>query len=310
LRRDDLFTVVLEHFQTDTADYADWLLPATTQLEHWDIHASYGHLYVTLNQPAIEPIGESLPNSEIFRRLAARMKLPDADFWDSDLDLIRQALSSGHPSLDGITLEGLMETGYARLNVPKPFAPLADPKNLQTPSGRIDFFSPALEQLGFSGFPDFVPPAELTQDHESPYPLALLSPPEHQFLNSTFVNVEALAKAAGGPKLLLNPADAARRGVTDGDFVHTWNDRGGFVASAVVTEDVMPGVAVSYGVRWARSSPEGKTVNDTTSQRETDLGHGAVFYDNAVQVELASQRQNESDPAESTLPATAGSALG
>jgi anaerobic selenocysteine-containing dehydrogenase len=286
LRRDDLFTVVLEHFQTDTADYADWVLPATTQLEHWDVHAAYGHLYVTLNRPAIEPVGGSLPNSEIFRRLAARMGLDDPAFSDSDLDLIRQALSSDHPWMNGITVERLLEDGFARLDVPSPFAPFAEPAGFNTPSGKIQFRAPELARWGLDEVLAYVPPREGTgSDPSKEFPLALISPPEHQFMNSTFVNVPALARAAGSAKLLLNPGDAAPRGITDGARVRAWNSRGEFVGIAHVTESVRPGVAVSYGVRWARLSEGGRTVNDTTSADLSDMGGGAVFYDNAVQVE-------------------------
>ncbi|HEX2094741.1 MAG TPA: molybdopterin oxidoreductase family protein [Longimicrobiaceae bacterium] len=297
LRRADLFTVVLEHFRTDTADYADWLLPATTQLEHWDVHASYGHLYVTLNRPSIEPVGASLPNSEIFRRLAARMGFDEPEFRDTDLELIRQALDSDHPWMRGITLERLLEEGYARLEVPRPFAPYACPERLDTPSGKIQILAPALERLGLDPLPIYIPPAEDARtDPERGYrfPLMLLSPPEHPFLNSTFVNVPALARAAGGEaRLLLHPDEAAGRGVRDGDRVRVWNERGDFFARAEITEDVRPGVAISYGVRWAMLSEGGRTVNDTTSQAETDLGGGAVLYDNAVEVERvrASQRR-------------------
>lgn len=290
LAREDLLTVVLEHFQTDTADYADWILPATTQLEHWDVHTSYGHLYVTLNQPSIEPIGDSLPNSEIFRRLASRMGFDEPAFRDSDLDLIRQALEINHPAMRGITLERLLEDGYARLNLPESYAPFADPEHFNTPSGKIQIHAPALEKLGLDPLPTYTPPAEdprAVRERGERYPLMLISPPEHQFLNSTFVNVPSLRKAAGDTRLLLHPNEAAVRGIEDGDRVRSWNARGEFIARAEITEDVRPGVAVSYGVRWARLSEDGKTVNDTTSQAETDMGRGAVFYDNSVEVELA-----------------------
>jgi len=287
LRREDLFTVVLEHFRTDTADYADWLLPATTQLEHWDVHTSYGHLYVTLNRPAIAPVGESLPNSEIFRRLARRLGYDEPEFRDDDLELIRQALSSGHPRMRGVTLERLLEKGYVRLDVPSPFAPYADPERFNTPSGKIQVHAPELERLGLDPLPAYVPPAEDPRaTPERADRLTLLSPPEHPFMNSTFANVPSLAKSAGEATLHLHPHEAAARGIRDGDRVRTRNERGGFTARAVVTDDVRPGVAVSYGVRWARLSEGGETVNDTTSQAETDLGGGAVFYDNAVEVEV------------------------
>lgn len=289
LRREDLFTVVLEHFRTDTADYADWVLPATTQLEHWDIHTAYGHLYVTLNRPSIAPVGESLPNSEIFRRLAARMGLDDPALRDDDLTLIRQALDSPHPSLAGITLERLMEEGWARLNFPADWRPYADPRP-NTPSGKIQVLAPELARLGLDPLPTYIPPAESADAAPrlaERFPLTLLSPPEHPFMNSTFVNVPPLERAAGAATLLLHPNEAAVRGIREGDRLRTFNDRGDFFARAVVTDGVRPGVAVSYGVRWANRSEGGSTVNDTTSQGVADLGGGALFYDNAVEVEVA-----------------------
>jgi anaerobic selenocysteine-containing dehydrogenase len=290
LRRDDLFTVVLEHFLTDTAAYADWVLPATTQLEHWDVHSAYGHLYVTLNRPSIAPVGESLPNSEVFRRLAARMGMDDPEMRDDDLAMIRQALDSPNPALREITLERLLETGWARLDVPHDYAPYADGGSPNTQSGKIQAVAPELARLGLDPVPTYIPPAESAEadpGRAARFPLMLLSPPEHQLMNSTFHNVPALRKAAGEATLLLHPNEAAVRGVATGDRVRTWNDRGAFTARAVVTEDVRPGVAVSYGVRWALYSEDGRTVNDTTSQGLTDLGGGAVFYDNAVEVEVA-----------------------
>ncbi|CAN5692150.1 molybdopterin oxidoreductase family protein [soil metagenome] len=290
LLRDDLFTVVLEHFQTDTADYADWLLPATTQLEHWDVHSSYGHLYVTLNRPAIEPVGQSLPNSEIFRRMAARMGFADPEFGDSDLELIQQALQTDRPQMKGITLERLLEKGWVRLNVPDPFAPLAAPEQLATPSGKIQILAPELEALGLSAMPSYTPPIELEQtlsEQESGGPLMLLSPPEHRLMNSTFANVPSIRRATGEATLVINPADAHRRNVVEGARVKIWNSRGHFIATAVLSEDVRPGVVASFGVRWGKFSEDGHTVNDTTSQLETDMGGGAVFYDNAVNVEPA-----------------------
>jgi anaerobic selenocysteine-containing dehydrogenase len=300
LRREELFTVVLEHFRTDTADYADWVLPATTQLEHWDLHAAYGHLYLTLNRPAIEPVGESLPNSEIFRRLAARMGMDDPEFCDTDLELIAQALDRDHPALAGITLDRLLADGWVRLNVAREYAPLADPVRLNTPSGKIQIEAPELAELGLDPLPDYVPPAEdpLTDPAlAARFPLVLLSPPEHPLMNSTFANVPSLRRAAGEARLLLHPEEAARREIRTGDRVRVYNERGEFTAAAVVTGDVRPGVAVSYGVRWARFSENGRTVNDTTSQAVTDLGGGAVFYDNAVEVALAPQAAVHLSPA-------------
>jgi anaerobic selenocysteine-containing dehydrogenase len=261
LRREDLFTVVLEHFRTDTADYADWILPATTQLEHWDVHTSYGHLYVTLNRPSIAPVGESLPNSEIFRRIAARMGLSDPEIQETDLELIEQALDSPNPALRGVTLEDLLDKGYVRLALPQPFLPYADPARLNTPTGKIQIVAPELAAMGLDPLPTFTPPAESAAAdlrRAARFPLMLLSPPEHQFMNSTFVNIPALRKAAGEAKILLHPNEAAVRGIREGDRVRSWNDRGDFFALAVVTGRRAPGVAVSYGVRWARLSEGGR----------------------------------------------------
>jgi anaerobic selenocysteine-containing dehydrogenase len=296
LLREDLFTVVLEHFQTDTADYADWLLPATTQLEHWDVHSSYGHLYVTLNRPAIEPVGDSLPNSEIFRRLAGKMGFDDPEFLDTDLELIQQALSSSRPEMEGVTLQQLLEDGWVRLNVPAPYMPLAAPARLSTPSGKIQILAPELADFGLNPLPDYLPPAELertvSRTASGRGSLMLLSPPEHRLMNSTFANVPTIRLATGSATLLIHPDDAAARDIEHGMRVRIWNARGHFFAEAMLTDAVRPGVVASHGVRWGRFSEDGRTVNDTTSQGVTDLGGGAVFYDNAVEVEYAPADRN------------------
>jgi len=286
LAREDLFLVVLEHFLTDTARYADIVLPATTQLEHWDVHLAYGHYYVTLNQPAIAPLGGSLPNSEIFRRLASRMGLTDPMFADDDETLIRQALASGHPHLDGVTFDRLREHGWVRLNLPTPWAPYAD-GGFATPSGKCEFVSERLEKLGLDPVPAYLPPRE-SREHQPAlaerYPLTLISPPEHQFLNSSFVNVDSLRRKAGAPRLKVHPDDAALRGITDGMAVRCFNDRGAFRAAAVVTTDVKRGVVSAPSVWWGRWTPDGTNANETTSSAVTDMGGGATFYDNLVEV--------------------------
>lgn len=312
LAREDLFTVVLEHFQTDTADWADWILPATTQLEHWDLHTSYGHLYLTLNRPSIAPVGESLPNSEIFRRLAARMGFPEPEFRDDDLRLIEQALRSEHPALEGIDLERLLRDGYVRLNVPRPYAPYADPVRFNTPTGRIQFRAPGLAAMGLDPLPTYVPPREVGGQRKregEAFPLALLSPPEHQFLNSTFANVPQLRAAAGVTPLLVHPSDAAERGIESGDPVRVRNARGSFSAVARVTDDVRPGVVVCYGIRWARHSADGSSINETTSQVESDMGGGATFYDNAVEVEAVRVGSRPVDATAAATPEVAPSAV-
>ncbi len=201
LAREDLFTVVLEHFQTDTADWADYVLPATTQLEHWDVHLAYGHHYATLNRPAIAPLGEALPNTEIFRRLAKAMGLDHDYLADDDLSLVRQALDSAQPNMQGVTFDALMERGWVRLNLPVPYAPFANGGFL-TPSGKCEFYSERLAQMGLDPVPTYIPPYESVERDPglvARWPLTLISSPAHQFLNSTFVNVDKLRRSVGRP---------------------------------------------------------------------------------------------------------------
>ncbi len=289
LAREDLFTVVLEHFQTDTADWADIVLPATTQLEHWDIHLAYGHHYVSLNQPAIEPIGEAKPNSEIFRLIAARMGMTDPLLLDDDLALIGQALATNSPKLQGVTLDGLIEHGWMRLNVPTPFLPYAHGE-FPTPSGKCEFHSERIAALGFDPLPTYIPPYESVEREPelvARYPLTLISSPAHTFLNTTFVNVTSLRRQTKEPEVLLHPADAERRAISAGAMVTVRNDRGAFLAMARVEPSIREGVAWAPSIWWGKLASDGANANQTTSQRVTDLGNGPVFYDNQVEVELA-----------------------
>lgn len=286
-KREDLFTVVHEIFQTDTADYADILLPATTQLEQFDVHRAYGHMYVVLNQPAIEPLGEAKPNSEVFRLLAERMGFTEDCFKDSDEELIRQAITSPHPRMQGITLEELKEKGWQRLNVPERFAPFAE-GNFPTPSGKCEFFSETLAKQGIDPLPLYIPPRETVQDAPQlakKYPLAVISPPAHNFLNSSFANLPSFVKAEKEPRLDIHPTDAAARGIKDGDRVRVFNDRGDFNVTARVTDKARPGVVVALSVWWKKLSGDGCNANDVTSQGLTDLGAAATFYDALVEVE-------------------------
>jgi anaerobic selenocysteine-containing dehydrogenase len=290
LAREDLLTVVLEQFPTDTTTWADYVLPATTQFEHWDIHLAYGHHYITLNRPAIAPLGEALPNSEIFRRLAKAMGMTDPALADDDLTMIRQALAGAGPKLQGITLESLLERGWLRINVPTPYLPFAE-GGFRTPSGKCEFRSERLEKLGLDPLPTFTAPyehPEAVPELATKYPLTLITSPAHQFLNSTFVNVDSLRRQAREPECLLHPDDAAPRGIVSGSRVLVRNDRGGFLATARVAPDVRPGVAWAPSLWWGRYAIDGRTVNETTSQRETDMGRGPVFYDNLVEIEAVS----------------------
>ena len=299
LVRDDLFTVVLEHFQTDTADYADVLLPATTQLEHDDLHKAYGHLYLMYNHRAIEPIGESLPNSEIFRRLAAKMGLDHPELRDSDEEMMKQALCDVGPALSRpglaesrpyVSLDELRAKGYVRIDVPTPHLPFKSGAKLRTASGKIEIESQGFAAAGVDALPSYVPPYESEErDPElvERYPLALISPPAHEFLNSTFVNVTSLRRSAGKPTIEIHADDATARDITSGDRVAIYNDRGTFSAEAVITDRVRPGVVSAPSVWWPKLTGDRTNANHTTSEAVTDVGAGATFYDNMVEVRPA-----------------------
>ncbi len=303
--RDDLFTVVLEQFRTDTADHADILLPATTQLEHLDIHTSYGHRYWVMNHPSIEPQGEALPNSEIFRRLARAMGFREACFGDSDLVLAAQAVDWRGRSLPSALrgrlgleqddpiddarasalLAPLLEQGWLKVDLPD--APFAD-GGFPTPSGKVEFASERLAAEGLDPLPDFVPPYESAAsapELASRYPLAMISPPARNFLNSTFANIPGLMATAGEQQVHIHPDDAAARSIVDGATVSVFNDRGRFLARAVVTDRSRPGVVMAPGVWWHKHATGGRNVNMVTHQGLTDLGRGPVFYDCLVEVE-------------------------
>ena len=286
--REDLFTVVLEHFRTDTADYADYVLPATTQLEHVDVHRSYGHLYVLANNPAIEPLGEALPNSEIFRRLAAGMGFTEPCFAETDEQLAAQAFRKTGATAK-FDWEGLKQTGWQRLDVPQPYAPFAR-GGFPTPSGRCEFYSQALADLGLDPVPGYIPPHEGEASAlASRYPLAIISPPARNFLNSTFVNVKSLRDTEGEPTLQIHPRDAAARAIGDGDRVRVFNDRGEFALTARVTERARSGVVVALSIWWKKLAADGRNANEVTSSRLTDIGRAPTFYDCRVEVARVAQ---------------------
>ncbi len=271
--RDDLFTVVLDHFLTDTADHADYVLPATTQLEHLDVHTSYGHTYALINEPAVAPLGQAKPNTQIFRELAAAMGFDDACFRDDDETLARQAFSAE------IDFDALRRDGWVKL--PLPEAPFANGGFL-TPSGKCLIDAPGL------GVPDFVP------NHESPlsapelaarYPLAMISPPARNFLNSTFVNVQSLRDIEGEPLLEMHADDAAARGIADRATVRVFNDRGSYRCRCRVSSRARPGVVNGLGIWWRKLGLDGRNVNELTHQQLTDIGRAPSFYDCLVEVE-------------------------
>ena len=275
--REDLFTVVLEQFQTDTADYADYILPATTQLEHWDLHTAYGHTDVLLNRPAIAPLGEARPNTQVFRELARRMGFDEPCFEDSDEAMCRQGCG------DRIDFDQLLDKGFSALPVPD--APFAEGR-FPTVSGRCEFFSAALARQGLDGLPDHLPNYEAAGTSQR-HPLAMISPPARNFLNSTFVNLKSLRDIEREPLLEIHPGDAQPRGIETGAMVRVFNERGEYHCKAQVSERARPGVVNGLGIWWRKFGLAGTNVNQLTSQRLTDLGGGPVFYDCLVDVQRA-----------------------
>jgi anaerobic selenocysteine-containing dehydrogenase len=308
LRREDLFTVVLEQFMTDTACHADYVLPATTQVEHLDLLYSWGHTYLTLNQPAIAPRGEAIPNTELFRRLAARLGMDDPLLHESDEDLVRTALATGHPYLDGMTYERLLDEGWAPLHLddagasldqrgqpPKTAAalPATSPASgaFGTPSGKIHLYSAWLARQGLDPLPAFVPARESPAgDPElaARYPLVLLtSKSALHFLNSSYANLPRHRQAEREPRLEMHPDDAAPRGIADGDYVRVHNDRGEVSLRVCLGDRVRPGVVSMPSGWWASLSPGGSSANALTPDGLSDLGGGADFHDTLVQVTAA-----------------------
>jgi len=283
--REDLFTVVLEHFQTDTVDYADIVLPATTQLEHVDTHTSFGHLYMMANNAAIAPLGESKPNTEIFRLLAAAMGFDDPCFRDSDDELASIAFNTKDVRAVHFDWESLKLKGWQKLNMPE--APFAQ-GGFMTASGKCEFYSAAMQADGLDPLPTYLPPYESVASNPQlakKYPLAMISPPARNFLNSTFVNVKSLRSAEGEPHLDIHPDDAANRNILDADMVRIYNDRGSFIAKARVTDKARPGLVVGLSVWWKKLGRDGKNANEVTSQRLTDMGRAPTFYDTLVEIE-------------------------
>jgi anaerobic selenocysteine-containing dehydrogenase len=287
-QREDLFTVVLEHFCTDSADYADILLPATTQLEHVDAHLAYGHLYMMANNAAIAPLGESRPNTEIFRLIAARMGFEDPCFAESDDEIAAQAFNAKDARAVHFDWESLKRKGWQKLAMPD--APFAE-GGFPTPSGKCEFYSSTMLADGLDPVPAYIAPYESVASNPelaAKYPLAMISPPARNFLNSTFVNVQSLRATEGEPHLDIHPDDAAARGIVHGDMARIFNDRGSFVARARVTPKARRGLVVGLSVWWKKLASDGKNANEVTSQRLTDMGRAPTFYDTLVEVEKAS----------------------
>jgi anaerobic selenocysteine-containing dehydrogenase len=307
LMREDLFTVVSELFLTDTARYADMLLPATMQGEQYDLMVTWGHLYMMLNQPAIPAPGECIPNVELFRRLAKTMGFIDA-YWDmSDDEMLLDFYDWSAPQLQGITLDLLKERGYMRLNVgdPDKRAPHAE-GNFKTPSGKCEFKSSVVANFvvpvwrsmyegmqpgePIDPLPDYIPPYESPQsnpDLAKRYPLSILSPKPHAFLNTQYGNEERQRGRQGEQRVLIHPKDALEREIENGNAVRVFNDRGSFEGLAELSEDLVPGLVMANVGYWPSLNRSGTSVNSISSDKHCTLGQAGSYSDNLVQVARA-----------------------
>ncbi|HET7876127.1 MAG TPA: molybdopterin oxidoreductase family protein [Methylomirabilota bacterium] len=284
LARDDLFTVVHEQHLTDTTDYADIVLPATTSMEHTDLYKSYGHIYLQLAEPVIPPEGESRSNWDVVRLLARAMGCADPHFSKDEATLIRETLASGHPSVEGITFERLKQERSIRLNTGRPYLPFA--AGAPTRSGKVEFVSESLAREGLPALPTYIPLVE-GPDNEAlrrRYPLQCIVPPNRFFLNSSFSQSDLLRRRQRGPIVLLHPADAAARGISEGDPVVVRSARGEAQFTAALTGDTREGVAVIEGIWWSKHQAGRRGVNALTDDREADMGGGPAFHSNLVQV--------------------------
>ncbi len=305
LKRSDLFTVVHEQFFTDTTDYADIVLPATTFFEHKDLQAAYGHYYLQVSDQAIEPLGECRANVEVFRALAERMGFKDACLGESIDEMIDGALASKNPWLEGISRERLEREGQVRLNFSSqgsgargqskttrdgasqnPFLPFAR-GNFRTPSGKAELYSEAMKALGLDPVAEFIPPAESRHGKQAAaLPLELLARKADNFMNSTFADQPSIQEMEETNLLEIHSADARARGIADGETVRVYNRRGEIFLKARVDGAVQPGV-VSASLNWAKLGPGFRNINVLTSEKLSDLGNSATFYSVLVEVELA-----------------------
>jgi anaerobic selenocysteine-containing dehydrogenase len=284
LEREDLFTVVHEQHLTDTTDYADIVLPATTSMEHVDLYKSYGHMYLQLAEPVIPPQGEARSNWQLVRCLAKAMGLGDPHFDKDESTLVREALASGDPSVAGITYERLKDERVVRLRVGRPYLPFAD--GAPTPSGKVEFVSETLANQGLPSLPTYLPLVEGPDNAEASrrYPLQCLVPPNRFFLNSSFSQSDRPRRRQKQPSVLLHPGDAAARGIRDGDLVAVTSPRGQARFVATLTEDTRAGVAVVEGIWWSKHQAGRRGVNALTDDRTADMGGGPALHSNLVQV--------------------------
>jgi anaerobic selenocysteine-containing dehydrogenase len=284
LAREDLFTVVHEQVLTDTAYYADLVLPATMSLEHEDLYRSYGHFHLQLAQPVLPPPGEARSNWEVFGLLARALGVAGEHYARTPESLIREFLARGDETVSGITYERLRAEVSIRMNLPRPYRPFAD--GAPTPSGKVEFYSDSLAARGLPALPTYVALQEGPDNAElaRTYPLQCIVPPNRFFLNSSFSQSDRLRSRQQAPTVLIAPEDAARRGIQEGDVVRVFNGRGAARFTARVSESTRAGVVVLEGIWWHRFHPGGRGLNVLTSDRLTDMGGGPAFHSNLVEV--------------------------
>ncbi len=266
---------------SETARYADLVLPATTSLESTDIYSSYGHYYLQMARPVIAPMGETRSTLAIFQELARRFSFMDNCFSRDEEETIRELLETDSPYFEGITFETLAKGKPLRLNVPRQIFS----EGFGTPSGKVEFYSQAMAEQGMDPLPDGTPSVD--EEGQGRFRLQLITPPRHQFLNSSFNEVDYLRNQAGEPTIMINPRDAAERHIEDKGLVRVYNARGECRLYAQLTKDTSPGVTVVEGLYWPRFMPDNRGINQLTSQRLTDMGRGCAFHCNLVEVEPA-----------------------
>ncbi len=290
LKRDDLFTVVHDLFLTDTADYADIFLPATHFFEHWDLNHAYWGFVMQVNEKAVEPAGEARSNDQVFRDLAKAMGYNDPIFQETPEQIMKGALDSASPRVKGITLERLIKEGPLRDVLPKsPNVAYADGK-FPTASGKVEFFSKKMQDDKLDPVPAYLPPAESkdgSPDLYAKYPIVLLTAATKNLLTSQWSNDPVIQELEPVRSIEINPEDAAKRGIKNGDIVVVKNERANVKLTAILTNKVRPGVAFSAKAWWPKLCPDGKNVNFLTPDRLSDMGNGSTYHTNLVQIDKA-----------------------
>jgi anaerobic selenocysteine-containing dehydrogenase len=279
LKRNDLLTVVSEHFMTDTARYADYIFPATSVLENWDILDSWGTPYLNINEPAIAPLGESKPNSEFFRLLSKEMGFTESYLYETDLDMVKNTLDTKHEYLKGVTFESMKKTGWTKYQLPEMWMPHAE-GNFGTKSGKCLFYNHDIDP----SLPDYVPVVYDRSIIEK-YPLQLLSikTPKH-FLNSSHANIDYLISKEGKPYLEISEQDAVSRNIKNGDELKVVNQRGRVFLTARIGKKVKAGTVCMPQGFWPSLMKGGSSANALTDDMLTDMGRGGAIQEARVEV--------------------------